>query len=79
MKLITSLSEGAVQISWMTAFAMTSDVKMMLETLRYGNRKGIQLLVGGYLSITRTEALELLFTLYVNSVLLKLLSNHIGF
>lgn len=45
MRLITSLSKGTVQISWMTAFAMTSDVKMMLETLRYGT--GIQLLVGG--------------------------------
>lgn len=37
MKLITSLSKGAVQISWMTAFAMTSDVKMMLETEREFN------------------------------------------
>lgn len=70
MKLITSnlvdelieLSEEAIHISWITAFAMKSGVKLMLPTLKKAEARGcdIQLLVGDYLCITQPEALEIL-------------------
>lgn len=70
MKLITSnlvqdlkeLSQDATQISWITAFAMKSGVKLMLETLKEAHRReaDIQLLVGDYLSITQPDALVML-------------------
>lgn len=70
MKLITSnlvnelkaLSKDATQISWITAFAMKSGVKLMLETLQeaHGREADIQLLVGDYLSITQPDALLML-------------------
>lgn len=77
MKLITSklvnklilLSEEAVQISWITAFAMKSGVKLMLDTLKAAHARNaeIQLLVGDYLSITDPEALVLLFEALPNA------------
>lgn len=70
MKLITSnlvrelkeLSTEAVQISWITAFAMRSGVQLMLDTLKEADERGakVQLLVGDYLSITQPDALLLL-------------------
>lgn len=70
MKLITAnlvhelqqLSEEAVGVSWITAFAMKSGVKLMLPTLLKLHEKemDIQLLVGDYLSITQPDALQLL-------------------
>lgn len=70
MKLITSnlideliqLSEDAIHISWITAFAMKSGVKLILPTLKKAESRGcdIQLLVGDYLCITQPEALKLL-------------------
>lgn len=77
MKLITSnlvnelkaLSNEAVQISWITAFAMTSGVKLMLDTLKaaHGRDTHIQLLVGDYLSITQPDALVLLYEALPNA------------
>ena len=70
MKLITAnlmnelkdLSEEAVHICWITAFAMKSGVNLMLPTLKKAHERGaeIQLLVGDYLSITQPEALRIL-------------------
>ena len=70
MKLITAnlvhelqqLSNEAVGVSWITAFAMKSGVKLMLPTLQRVHNKGtdIQLLVGDYLSITQPDALQML-------------------
>lgn len=70
MKLITAnlmnelkdLTEEAVHICWITAFAMKSGVNLMLPTLKKAHERGaeIQLLVGDYLSITQPEALRIL-------------------
>lgn len=77
MKLITSnlvnelkqLSKDAVQISWITAFAMKSGVKLMLDTLKeaHARKADIQLLVGDYLSITQPDALEMLIEALPNA------------
>lgn len=70
MKLITAnlvddlkaLNKDAQQISWITAFAMKSGVKLMLDSLKeaHNHDAQIQLLVGDYLCITQPEALTLL-------------------
>ena len=70
MKLITrnlvnelqELNEEAEHICWITAFAMTSGVKLMLPSLKEAHERGatIQLLAGDYLSITQPDALEML-------------------
>lgn len=70
MKLITSnlidelvnLCEEAIHICWITAFAMTSGVRLVLPELKKAYNRGceIQLLVGDYLYITQPDALQLL-------------------
>ncbi|WP_431030504.1 DEAD/DEAH box helicase family protein [Lysinibacillus sp. LZ02] len=62
MNELKDLSEEAVHICWITAFAMKSGVNLMLPTLKKASERGaeIQLLVGDYLSITQPEALRTL-------------------
>lgn len=59
---LTNLAEDAIQICWITAFAMRSGVELMLPSLQKAQTRGceIQLLVGDYLCITQPEALRLL-------------------
>ena len=59
---LKDLSEEAVHVCWITAFAMKSGVNLMLPTLKKVHERGaeIQLLVGDYLSITQPEALRIL-------------------
>lgn len=56
------LSESSTSMYWMTAFAMTSGVKLVLPQLREAAARGceIKMLVGDYLYITQPDALELL-------------------
>ncbi|KGR78963.1 DEAD/DEAH box helicase family protein [Ureibacillus manganicus] len=85
MKLITSnliqklvtLSDDAIHICWITAFAMKSGVELMLPTLRKAHARGceIQLLVGDYLCITQPEALRLLIKELPNSEIRMFQSN----
>ena len=56
------LSQDAVEIHWITAFAMKSGVKKILPFLQQAAESGvpIKLLVGDYLFVTQPDALELL-------------------
>ncbi|MDN3450043.1 DEAD/DEAH box helicase family protein [Planococcus sp. APC 3906] len=56
------LAKEAVEIHWITAFAMKSGVRMILPTLQQAAEKGvpIKLLVGDYLFVTQPEALRML-------------------
>ncbi|MDN7227864.1 DEAD/DEAH box helicase family protein [Planococcus sp. N064] len=56
------LSKEAIEIHWITAFAMKSGVKKIIPFLRQAAEKGvpIKLLVGDYLFVTQPDALELL-------------------
>lgn len=55
-------SESSTSMYWMTAFAMTSGVKIVLSQLKAASARGceIKILVGDYLYITQPDALELL-------------------
>lgn len=85
MKLITSnlidelitLSEDAIQICWITAFAMKSGVELMLPSLLKAQSRSseIQLLVGDYLCITQPEALKLLIEKLPNAEIRMYRSN----
>ncbi|WAA13355.1 DEAD/DEAH box helicase family protein [Fervidibacillus halotolerans] len=59
---LTHLTEDAIHICWITAFAMKSGVSLILPTLKKAHDRGceIQLLVGDYLYITQPEALKIL-------------------
>lgn len=59
---LENLSKEAVEIHWITAFAMKSGIKLILPVLQEAaNRKvPIKLLVGDYLFVTQPGALELL-------------------
>jgi len=56
------LSESSTSMYWITAFAMTSGVKLVLSQLKAASARGceIKILVGDYLYITQPDALELL-------------------
>lgn len=56
------LSESSTSMYWLTAFAMTSGVKLVLPQLKAAESRGceIKMLVGDYLYITQPDALELL-------------------
>ncbi|WP_203340227.1 DEAD/DEAH box helicase family protein [Planococcus beijingensis] len=56
------LSKEAVEIQWITAFAMKSGVEKILPFLRKAADRGvpIKLLVGDYLFVTQPDALQLL-------------------
>ncbi len=56
------LAKEAVEIHWITAFAMKSGVRMILPILQQAAGKGvpIKLLVGDYLFVTQPEALRML-------------------
>ncbi|MTD32019.1 DEAD/DEAH box helicase family protein [Planomicrobium sp. YIM 101495] len=56
------LSEDAVEVHWVTAFAMKSGVKLVVPFLKKAMQRGVpvKLLVGDYLFITQPEALGLL-------------------
>ena len=56
------LSKEAVEIQWITAFAMKSGVEKVLPFLRKAADRGvpIKLLVGDYLFVTQPDALQLL-------------------
>ncbi|WKA50724.1 DEAD/DEAH box helicase family protein [Planococcus liqunii] len=56
------LSQEAVEIHWITAFAMKSGVKKIIPFLQQATERGVtvKLLVGDYLFVTQAEALELL-------------------
>lgn len=56
------LSEEAVEINWVTAFAMKSGVKKISPFLKQAADRGvpIKLLVGDYLFVTQPDALQML-------------------
>ncbi|MEK6189415.1 MAG: DEAD/DEAH box helicase family protein [Carnobacterium alterfunditum] len=56
------LSKEAVEIQWITAFAMKSGVKKIIPFLKQASQRGvpIKLLVGDYLFVTQPDALQLL-------------------
>lgn len=56
------LSKEAVEIQWITAFAMKSGVEKILPFLRKAADRGVptKLLVGDYLFVTQPDALQLL-------------------
>lgn len=56
------LSRDAVEIHWITAFAMKSGVRMILPFLQHAaeRRVPVKLLVGDYLFVTQPEALRML-------------------
>lgn len=56
------LSRKAVEIHWITAFAMKSGVRMILPFLQQASKRGvpIKLLIGDYLFVTQPEALRML-------------------
>ncbi|EGA91412.1 DNA/RNA helicase [Planococcus donghaensis MPA1U2] len=56
------LSKEAVEIQWITAFAMKSGVKKIIPFLKEATDRGvpIKLLVGDYLFVTQPDALQLL-------------------
>lgn len=56
------LSEEAVEINWITAFAMKSGVKKIIPFLKQAanRRVPIKLLVGDYLFVTQPDALQML-------------------
>lgn len=56
------LSKQAVEIQWITAFAMKSGVKKIIPFLKQASERDvpIKLLVGDYLFVTQPEALQLL-------------------
>ncbi|EIM05370.1 type III restriction protein res subunit [Planococcus antarcticus DSM 14505] len=56
------LSKQAVEIQWITAFAMKSGVKKIIPFLQQAAERGvpIKLLVGDYLFVTQPDALQLL-------------------
>ncbi|WP_298831107.1 DEAD/DEAH box helicase family protein [uncultured Planococcus sp.] len=56
------LSKEAVEIQWITAFAMKSGVKKIIPFLKKAAERGvsIKLLVGDYLFVTQPDALQLL-------------------
>ncbi|MCH4825376.1 DEAD/DEAH box helicase family protein [Planococcus halocryophilus] len=56
------LSKDAVEIQWITAFAMKSGVKKIIPFLKEATERGvpIKLLVGDYLFVTQPDALQLL-------------------
>ncbi|ANU14439.1 DNA/RNA helicase [Planococcus halocryophilus Or1] len=56
------LSKEAVEIQWITAFAMKSGVKKIIPFLKQATDRGvpIKLLVGDYLFVTQPDALQLL-------------------
>ncbi len=56
------LTQDAVELQWITAFAMKSGVEKVLPFLKHASHRGvpIKLLVGDYLFVTQPEALELL-------------------
>lgn len=57
------LSETATSIYWMTAFVMTSGVKLVLPHLKEAIANGceVKLLVGDYLYITQPDAIDMLY------------------
>lgn len=59
---LQQLIEKSTSISWITAFAMESGVKLILPTLKLAHDRGVEmkLLVGDYLYITQPKALQLL-------------------
>ncbi|QKX50032.1 DEAD/DEAH box helicase family protein [Planococcus glaciei] len=59
---IEKLSKEAVEIHWITAFAMKSGVKKIIPFLQQAveRKVSIKLLVGDYLFVTQPDALELL-------------------
>lgn len=59
---LNRLSREAVEIHWITAFAMKSGVRMIIPFLQQAAERGvpIKLLVGDYLFITQPEALRML-------------------
>ena len=56
------LSKEAVEIQWITAFAMKSGVKKIIPFLQGAAGRGvpIKLLVGDYLFVTQPDALQML-------------------
>ncbi|WP_434400407.1 DEAD/DEAH box helicase family protein [Planococcus sp. 11815] len=56
------LSKEAVEINWITAFAMKSGVRIVTPFLKEAADRGvpIKLLIGDYLFVTQPEALEIL-------------------
>ncbi|WKA58295.1 DEAD/DEAH box helicase family protein [Planococcus shenhongbingii] len=56
------LSKEAVEIHWITAFAMKSGVKKITPFLQEATERGVplKLLIGDYLFVTQPDALELL-------------------
>ena len=56
------LSKEAVEIQWITAFAMKSGVKKIIPFLQRASERGvpIKLLVGDYLFVTQPDALQML-------------------
>lgn len=59
---LQKLTENAISINWITAFAMESGVKLILPALKQAHDRGVEmkLLVGDYLYITQPKALQLL-------------------
>ncbi|ANU22013.1 DEAD/DEAH box helicase family protein [Planococcus donghaensis] len=59
---LARLSKEAVEIQWITAFAMKSGVKKIIPFLKEATDRGvsIKLLVGDYLFVTQPDALQLL-------------------
>lgn len=59
---LEKLSKEAVEIQWITAFAMKSGVKKIIPFLKEATERGvpIKLLVGDYLFVTQPDALQLL-------------------
>lgn len=56
------LSKEAIEIQWITAFAMKSGIKKIIPFLKQAAERGvpIKLLVGDYLFVTQPDALQLL-------------------
>lgn len=59
---LNQLSKEAVDINWITAFAMKSGVRIVTPFLKEAADRGvpIKLLIGDYLFVTQPEALEML-------------------
>lgn len=89
MRLITSnligeikgLTQKAENIYWIVAFAMKSDVQLVLPHLKIAASNGavIKIVIGDYLHITQPEALELLFKELLNAEIRLYVSSGVSF
>lgn len=78
---LLTLNKNATSISWITAFAMESGVKLVLPSLQQAHDRGaeIKILVGDYLYITQPKALQLLVEKLPNAELRMYQSNGLSF